>query len=819
MRINDLRRKASRGTPWTRFAFGLCLALVLTPPLHAEDALLGAESARHEQAIAWARAGQYDLALGALEELRTAHPTNRALLNDSILVLGWAERDQQVLDLATSVDASQAPLEVARTIAKGARNRRMFGMAAIWYEHALARAPADVDSRIGMALALADGGDATAAQAALDALDASARSTVPVLLAGAYLDERSGDLIGALAGYEDVLELDPTHYGALRGKALVLRSLLLPGQALELAAAHPGILTEPEIARLRVDEIAVELRLAGKTPYPPGMRGELMAQTVAALDEYLAAAEDPGARNALGLDRVVALADANRYAEAVAAFEALPASENTLPPFVALAVSEAYRGMERPADSLHVLEPVVHANPRDGELAFALIHTYLDLEEYAAAYALTERLTSEAPLLNTEQGSTVVKGNPQRLRAELVAGVADAYGDQLAAAQTRFETLLADAPNNLDLRHELANVYRWRQWLDRALFEYAQVLTVDADLLSARIGYGYAQIDAHRFPEVETTVAELTAEYGDEPAVQRLAEEWNLHNRSELTVVANNGESSGSTFGTDYYRVDTYWYTRPYAYRWRGLVHLHDAYAEFPEGESERQRIGFGTEYRAERWTATGEISGGRGDKGDLGARGAIDWRLSDAWTLAGLVDLDSNDVPLRGARVGVAADVAQVTALYTRHESLAGAIGTRFQSLSDGNAARYLFANGRQRIVNRPRWKVDVMGEVAASGAERDDVVYFSPTRDTTVWAGLRHEGRLFRRYDRSLVQTASVAIGRYDQSGYSAGEVWRAEYGLTWQPGKRLAFGAGLERARMRYDGAPEYSTDFFATVRARL
>jgi biofilm PGA synthesis protein PgaA len=818
MRIKDLRAEASSGTPRARCAFGLCLALVLAP-LYAEDVLRDEESARHAQAIAWARAGQYDAALAVLDELRAAHPTNPLLLNDSILVLGWAERDQQVLDLAMAVDANEASLEITRMIAKAARNRRVFGMAAMWYERALARAPADIDSRLGLALALADAGDAAAAQTALDALDANAQRTLPALLAAAYVDERSGDLIGALARYDDVLKLDPAHRGALRGKALVLRSLLLPRQALELGAAHPGILTEAEVARLKVDEIAVELRLAAKTPYPASMRGELTAQTVTALEEYLAEAEDPGARNALGLDRVVALADANRYAEAVAGFEALPATESALPPFVALAVGEAYRGVERPEDALRVLEPVAETNPRDVELAFALIHTYLDLEEYTAAYALTERLTSEAPLLNTEQGSAVVKGNPQRLRAELVAGVADAYGDQLVAAQERFEALLADAPNNLDLRHELANVYRWRQWLDRSLFEYAQVLTVDADLLSARIGYGYAQIDAHQFPEVDAAVAELTADYGDEPAVQRLAEEWDLHNRSELTIAASSGESSGSTFGTDYHRVDTYWHTRPYAYRWRGLVHLHDAYAEFPEGESERQRIGLGAEYRAERWTATGEVSGARRDSGELGARGAIDWRLSDAWTLAGVVDLDSNDVPLRGARVGVEADAAGITAVYTRHESLAGAVGLRSHDLSDGNAARYVFANGRHRIVNRPRWKVDVTGELAASRAERDDVVYFSPTRDTTLWAGLRHEGRLFRRYDRSLVQTASIAFGHYDQAGYSPGGMWRAEYGLTWQPGKRVAFGAGVERARMRYDGVPEYATELVATVRARL
>jgi biofilm PGA synthesis protein PgaA len=300
--------------------------------------------------------------------------------------------------------------------------------------------------------------------------------------------------------------------------------------------------------------------------------------------------------------------------------------------------------------------------------------------------------------------------------------------------------------------------------------------------------------------------------------VQKLAEDWNLHNRSELSVVASSGESSGSTFGTDYYRVDTHWYTRPYAYRWRGLVHLHDAYAEFPEGESERQRIGAGTEYRALRWTATGEISGAR-DGGELGAHGAVDWRLSDAWQLAGLVDLNSNDVPLRGARAGVETDAAGLTAHYTRHESATAAVGMRLHDHSDGNAARYVFANGRQRIVNRPRWKLDVTGELAASQADRDDVAYFSPTRDASVWLGLHHEGRLFRRYDASLVQTAGIDVGRYDQAGYSSGGIWRAEYGLRWQPGKRLSFGAGVQRARMRYDGVPEYSTQFQATVRARL
>ena len=822
MRTRHLRTGASLKTlravtHSSRWAFGLALLLVLAVA-RGQDATPAAAATRHAQAIATARAGRYAEAIEALDELRRAEPADRALLADSILVHGWAERDRDVLDLAALLTDGDATLDLARTIAKSARNVRRYDLAASWYERALALTPTATDARIGLALTHADAGNGTAAQAAIDALAPAEQDTLPVRIAQAYVHERTGAPLAALRDYEAILAEDAGNPAALRGKALALRALLLPDQALVFAAAHPRILNDVEIARLTVDRLAVELRLAARTPYLGPDRAAQAATTLARLDAALALVDDPAASLALRLDRVVVLADAGRSADAVAAFEALPATSTPPAPYVLIAVSDAYRREHRPRDSLCVLQTAAGANAESLELQFALIYTYLDLDDFTAAFALADQLSGRLPLANSVAGSTVVKGNQDRLRAELTAGIAYAYGDQLARAEKRFEDLLRQAPGNLDLRHELANVYRWRGWLDRSLFEYRQVLTVEPELLAARIGYAYAQIDAREYPEVATTVRELAAERDREPAVARLTEEWALHNRSELDVVASDADSTGPTYGNDSYRVDATWYTRPLAYRWRGVVHVHESQAAFPEGDAERRRLGGGVEYRAERLTATGELSGARGG-GETGLRGDFAWRPSDRWTVAALLDLNSNDMPLRGWRTGVEADLVGLTATLARNESVSVTTGARTQRYTDGNSSESLFLDGRYRFVNEPRLKLELTGELGASRADRDDVVYFSPRRDTTVLVGLHQEWRLFRRYERSLTQHADLAVGRYDQAAYPAGSLWRARYSVQWQLSQRVAVSAGLERSRQFFDGAVEHSTQLSATLRARL
>lgn len=790
-------------------------AAPLTAQTPGRDTELSTPNAeRHAEAVALARAGGHDRALEMLDALRAADPDNAALLYDETIVLGWAERDAEVLERIEALEGLGAPAFVSATVGKAARNLGRFELAAEWYERALDTDADHVDARLGLAMTYADQGRTAQAERELDALPDEASATAAARRARAYVEGRGGNHIDALRAYEAVLARAPNETAALRGKALALRSLLLPKRALELAEAHPGILSDVEIARLEADALALELRLATRTPYRPGRRAARLDATVAALETLLERDPPPSVATALRNDRIVALARARRSAEAIEAYEQREAE--TTPPYVLAAIGEAYMDAERPAEAVAALERAVALAPDALEHELTLIHAYLDLERPQRALEIALDLAERLPDTQSERGSTVVRGNDDWVRAQIAAALAEAYGDDLAGAQRRLEPLVAELPHNGDLRHELANVYHWRGWLDRSLYEYAQVLTTHPDLLAARVGHAHTLLDARRFGEFEQAVATLNETYAGEPGVEQLNERRALHDDAELRLSADAGDSSGATFGTEQRSFDATWLTSPIARRWRAFVHVHDAAAQFPEGDAQRRRGGVGIEYRDPRWIATAEVATGDGEAG-LFARG--ERRLGDRWAVTGRVEIDSNDTQLRAERLGIESDLAGIGARFEPHESAALELGIDHRRLSDGNDATAAFVTGRRRVVNRPPWTLAVTGELSASRNARQDVGYFSPASDTSVLVGAAHEWRIFRRYERGVVQVVETQIGEYSQSGERDGRIWRLGYELRVDVSRRLSVTAGIERTRMFYDGAPEHGTAFRVGLNARF
>jgi biofilm PGA synthesis protein PgaA len=791
---------------------------VLAQPVAAAPPSAAAPAADSAQAIAIARAGRHDEALELLRALRTAAPADKGLLHDEIAVLGWAERDAAVLASAAALDADQAPSFVLDIVAKAARNLRRFDEAVLWYRRALERGPDDLDATLGLALTEADRRDQPAAQRALDRVPASRANLPSVLLARAYVAQSASHWLEALRSYEQVLASEPTHPGAARGYALALRALLLPTEALEFAAEHEGILSEAERARLRADEAALRVRLVTSTPYPPAQRSEGFRRALAALDETLATITDPAALAAVRSDRVITLAQANLSREALAEFELLKAATPS-PPFEALvAAGRAHLELGEADSALTLLLAASAARPSDVEVRFDLVFAYLAADEPRDALRVADALTRELPALQTGPGAVVTKGNPVALRAELVAALADAYTDRLGPAQRRLETLLAAAPNNAEARQELANVYRWRGWLDRSQSEYRQVLAVNPDALGARAGYAHARLDAAAYGEVERTVDELTRIDAADPTVRRLAERWDVETRSELRLDATDSRSSGTTFGNEQDDVTATWLSQPLG-QWRAVALAEYAEAEFPEGASVLRRTGGGAEFRSERWR-TSALALRRGDdEHDLGLRTMADYRLGDRWRVGASLDLDSSDTPLRGRRLGLTTDVLGAAAELKPNESGGVAFGWRHREHSDGNEGDSYFAQGWFRVRNSPRFKLDVTGDLAAANNATDQVAYFSPRHDLFALAGMRHTARLYRRDERSLNQVVDLGGGRYDQAGYGSGRLWRLGYRLEIDLRGRWRAALGAERARMFYDGAPEYTTAFTLELGARL
>ncbi len=773
----------------------------------------------HKTAVDLARDGDHDQALDILAELREQDPANRALLYDETVILAWAGDADRTLDNARHIDVTIAPDYVLRTVAATAREAGEYATAIAWYSAMLDRDADDVDARAGLAMSHADAENFFEARETIAAANEQQHGSLDLVLASAYVNERQGRLMRALADYQAALQIAPGNRVALRGKSLVLRAILLPKQALAVATEHPGILSGEEIVQLEADVVALRIRHGAQSAYPDERRHEGTDRALSEIEVLLARPDlEANMRKRLRYDRIVSLADRLRMGEAIADFEALAEDVHDTPAYVLEAAGRAYLYERKPERAREVLEIAGAREPNNLAVQFPLFFVYADLADHRRALALAESLLDRIPPVNQVKGSPIVKPSRDYLRAAIMAGLARAYADQLADSQEYFETLLAEAPHNTDLRQELANVYRWRGWLNRSLSEYAQVLAVEPDLMSARVGRAHARLDSRDYVVVEHEVETLREHHSDLSAVKNLDARWRVHQKSELDLSGEVGESSGPTFGEDQYRVDARWRSRPIAHRYRILLGTHDAFAEFPEGDARRRRLGAGLEYRYQRWLASATLSGDRSG-GRTGFRGSVDYRLNDFWSLGGSVDTNSDETPLRGARVGISSDMLAFRVEYARHESTGIAANFRLQDFSDGNAARSLYVAARHRLLTVPRYKLTLLGELFAEERDRDDVPYFSPLESIGWAAGLRNDWTMLKRYDFALVHRLTGMAGRYDQSGFAAGDTWSLDYELVADLSRRWSTRIGVRRRGNVYDGQKESSTFYLFGFRGRF
>ena len=769
------------------------------------------------QAVQSARSGDYAVAIDILERLLERDPGNTDAFHDLLIVLGWAERDSKLMQLAERLDAETAPVEVVETLAKSLRNIGDFEQAIGWYELAISRAPGSLESHLGLAMTYADLGQRKQALRVLGSVVVDDRNRSRVLLAKAYVFRGSGDFVQAIVAYDEILANEPDHRSALRGKILAMQRLLLPVQALEIAYAHPGILTEDELGQLHTDWGAVQIRWANQTATGKSQAGYPLDKVL----NQLAGTRRKFARNVsvqqtTRFDRIAALQSRQRMSEAVSEFEQLVAGADETPPYVLAAVAGAYLYLRQPEKAQELLLRALQQEPDSFALNHDLFYVYVDLEQHRQAMDLAEKLRQSQPVWRQVPGSRVFKSNPRRMQAEITAGLSLAFADQLPQSQARFEGLLSKAPHNTDLRHELATVYRRRGWTDRALFEYRQVLSVEPELTAADVGYAHALLDRRRYELADNKIGKLVVDTARRQDVMRLRQRWERHNEYKYNIDASYGDSSGVQFGSRQYRVDGYFFVKPVAYRWRPFIHTTDAFADFPEGDSTRRRIGAGLEYRGADWLGNLELNTDRGGGGgELGVSGSLEWVASDSWSLAALWETQSGIVPLRGHRVGVNADRIGLQLGYRASESRQFSISAEQQKLSDGNKRQSWLGQLSQRVVTRPVYKLDLNAEVFAAKGSAQNVVYFNPRRNSSVLVTAINEWRTYRRYEFAFTQQFNIGFGYHQQDSFGTGPIGSLHYLANLEVHAGLSLQFGVQRTRNVYDGEREYATFFTLAI----
>ncbi|HXV76874.1 MAG TPA: poly-beta-1,6 N-acetyl-D-glucosamine export porin PgaA [Candidatus Polarisedimenticolaceae bacterium] len=786
--------------------------LTYPPTTRGDDpqAERGSLRERREEAVELARSGQYERALESFERLRAEYPEEPSVLYDQTVVLFWAGRHTDALGNAPWIDPRLAPAYVISAVAGSARNTQQFAMAVEWYGHALAADPDSVDARVGLAMSLADAGEPRRARQTLEAVEPAARQTARVRLSSAYLYTRDGAQLEAIGEYDAVLEVDPDNFEALRGKAQALRALLLPRQALELARQHPGILDEREIARTEGDALALDLRDAVESAGegPPYAR---IDEAIAAIDRRLATEPSTGelARR-LRYDRIVGLVAAGRPQPAVADYESLIAEGAEPPTYALIAAGSAYLALRRPREAERALRRGEAIDPGNVALRIELFYALIALERFGEAFRVIDGLSAELEPAPRAPGSPVGQPNPVQLDVEIIAAVGRAYADQLAEAQRRLEHLLARAPNNAQARYELGNVYRWRGFHRRAERQYVQVGDhggvgdVWRDVAAA-----HNDLDLGRPASTGRTLSRLGVEQPATLAVRDLERRWAAHNRSRLSIDARYGNSSGEVFGSEQYQIDGWWFSPPLGHEYRIYVRTFDSWARFDDGETARRRLAAGVEYGRGGLRAAGEINGDRFDFDSPGAAARLDWSITDHWLFGCVAEYDSYATQLRADRAGIDSNLFSARGTYRGSESWYVSLALGHQPYDDGNRMTAVAADGRLRLYNGYKYKVDGFALVESSTGSDADVPYFSPERALVARIGIANDWRQWRVYDRSLTHRLSADAGLYDQRGFGADPIWTLDYRLQWNLNARWQLWFGAQRNRRVYDGSREDAT----------
>lgn len=719
--------------------------------------LVGPAAAQtREQAVLAAREGRLDEGINALRSLIANGDASPATALDLAVVLIWAKRPREATDVFEQMNSSAAPEYVLLPMTRAYWDQRRYDDGARLARQGQERFPKNLEwIKLGALIA----GEAA---------------------------ERSGDLFTALREYEVARSRLPEDPALAAASAGVLARLGAPHAAsAALTKPDPGL--EAQKAGLMV-RWGADIR-----PPDPARRYDETDAALARLDGLIAEAAaaktpDTGLLTRLKRDRVVALRDRGRWAEAAQQADDLRRGGDRLPTFVREAEADSLLALRRPAEARQAYAEIAKVEPRNRDALIGRFYAEVETEDFRAAFATIDALA--------ESGE---------IQYRVAAGQARNYADMNNEAWRRLFPLSRQAPALGYLHDALGGVAAARGWPRRA----AEEVEINASLApgdwGARVSLAESDLRLRRYAEARRRAAVLTDLYGNEPAVKRLNQEIHEFDQFELRSELhsyNERNSNPDSPGTGFDEV-TRIYSRPMADRWRILGGFEWSAAEPVEGRVNRYRNGGGVELRLPSFTmeATGWSNTGTLHRG--GAQLTLNYNLTDRWNIGADAQLFSTAVPLRALAYGITGNSLGLSTGYDWNESRGWAANAQLANFSDGNRRRAGGFRFVQRIVDRPHLKVTVRPETYLSANSSSNAPYFNPSRDFSAFSAVQAEHILWRRYERSFRQRFSAGAGAYWQRNYPMGVLANATYEQAFRFNRSTELRYDATLARRVYDG----------------
>lgn len=716
----------------------------------------------------------------------------------------------------TSDEISEQALAV---LAKQARQSGDFVQALQHYERLIVRNPHYVDYKIAHALVQIDRQAYALADAEMSALKASHANYAELLNAQLYLGQQTHSAIKILDASQRLLALNPKDAAMAGTLASAASDLGATSQAKALQQQYgfASNATQP----LQASHAAAYVRWGGFDPIDPKQPYADTDQALIALDracqcDWTAVDVNDIAKRKLVFDRMLALRDRHRAPEVVAHYQQLQAHTIEIPVYALRAVADSYLELREPEQALAVLDAILLKEPNEYNSQLDKFYALIELERFDEATRHIQTITVQEPSYLNRNDNPTVRQNGKKFQADTVAAMGMAYGDDLAGSEKALTSLQHIGPSNQQLSNHLANIWRWRGWLDLAGKTYQDNLTKEPDDIQAKYGLAHTYLDGRDWALADKEIKALNGFITpDDPALKELNQRWALHQKRQFITDFNTGKSSGAAIGSRTSGINTWLYSAPFNDNYRVYANADYHRATFPEGNGNVLAPAVGLEYRSHDWLVASQL--GLVTQDGHGATGGVraSYRANDYWLFDSEVAFNSQQMPVRGQRVGKQGDLINAGLTYRWSELTQVSAAVCYMNMSDGNNRQSLQLTWDNRIYNAPHYKAYVRAEASASRNSINNASYFNPKSDTALGATLRQDWLTWRRYDSSFTQRLILGMGTYQQQNFGSDGTWSVSYSHEWDINRWLNVEYGIARRGQPYDGVKEYRNSLFGHI----
>ncbi len=744
-----------------------------------------------------------------LLRLKAAHPKQSWVNQESMYLLSQTERHEEALDILPQVHRSKLSEAELESIALSARLQGQNDQALELYTLGARKFPSNAQFPLGQSLVLAKLGEYQKSHGILEGLRKDYPANEEIMAAYGVSLERQNRRVEALSFYQNILEDLPKEHWAYRKWVMTLLSFGSAETAFDLAQDNPAVFEKEHWKWLYADRSAIAIRWAEL--YEPDVEEHQLR--IAKAEQYseenfnFIKRKLPGNKQAIfnaHNDRLRVLNLQKDHQELLRSYEALRNYELELPADSHLIAAKSYLLEDDFESAQESLDQIDRSQDAVDIQQYQILLAKLQEQE---ALELAQAINARHAPWNSSEDEKRHYPNEAKAKAELNKNMHFAYTGKLAEAERKLREFLERAPANTEIRHQLANVYRWQGLPRKAEKEYELIQAQEPKFLEGNIGSIYTDMDLREYETVPARIDKLVTSTYQSDSVARLQEDWAITSGGSLHVEASFGQGDGGAFASRDLSLTSLLRSPLLKDRYRVFNrNIHKTNNQISGESLTRFGLGLSSESRDLNWST--ELSKGR-QGGDLGL--GLDWRwfFDDHLSVSGLHQSYSDQTPIRAYADEVRLRSHGVNLHYNKRDTWQSTYSVFYGNFTDGNVRTRFNMDFKQGLFRSARRSVDVRQSLSAEKNKDQASVYFNPETLGTIGLGLDYLGTFYQTSKRHFKHGASADIALQNQKGEGNDLLWTISYRHLWQVDKTLNAHYGGTLSQSVYGGEKE---DFY-------